>query len=188
MCPLSVKPPTGSPKATSSGWFSELLRGAPLFCHSSKSVVDALCCLPPARHRRRGLEIQPELHSFPCRFHSLAYSMAYSIVPYHTFLWYIAEVLHHPCTIQQVANLPYHNFLSYIAGMLYHTCVLQQVVISHLFVVHSRDAKSRMCYIADCHITPFLWYVPHDKTIHSTSYFFDIACYIALLGCYIAKV
>ena len=67
--------PAGQQQAISSGWFSELLLGAPLSGHHSESAADALCCLPPARHLRRGLEIQPDLHSFPCLFHSLAYSM-----------------------------------------------------------------------------------------------------------------
>ena len=30
---------------------------------------------------------------------SFAYSMAYSMLPYHTVLWYIAGVLYYPCSI-----------------------------------------------------------------------------------------
>ena len=75
---LRVQQRAGPPQATTSGWFSELLLGVPLSCHHSQSAADALCCLSPAlraRHRRRGLEIQPDLHSFSFLFHSLAYSM-----------------------------------------------------------------------------------------------------------------
>ena len=82
LCPLRVQSRAGPPQATSNGWFSELLRGAPLSGHHSESAVDALCCLPTAHHRRRGLEIQPDLHSFSFRFHTLAYSLAYSMLPY----------------------------------------------------------------------------------------------------------
>ena len=102
LCPLRVQPRAGPPQATSSGWFSELLLGAPLSCHYSESAVDALRCLPPARHLRRGLEIHPDLHSYSSSFYSLAalaYKMTYSMLQYHTFLWFIAGVLYHTCAI-----------------------------------------------------------------------------------------
>ena len=84
-------------------WFSELLLSAPLSGHSSESAPDTLCCLPPARHRRWGLEIQLDLHSFSCRFRSFAYSMAYSIccivATSHLFVVYSRGAMSHMCYI-----------------------------------------------------------------------------------------
>ena len=102
---VRVQPRAGPPQATSSGWFrvSELLLGAPLSrqcSHHSESAADALCCLPPARHRRWGLEIQPDLHSYCCCFRSLAYSMAYSMLPFsHLFVVYSRGAISHMCYI-----------------------------------------------------------------------------------------
>ena len=61
----------------------------------------ATCHLPA--NYDKGLEIQPDLHSFSFRFHSIAYSIAYSMLSYHTFLWNIAGGLYHSCAIQQLA-------------------------------------------------------------------------------------
>ena len=98
--PLCASSRAGPQQTTSSGWFSELLLGVPLSGHRSESAADALCCLPPACHRRRGLEIRPDLHSFSCRFHSLAYSIAYSVLPYHIFfVVYSRGPISHMCYI-----------------------------------------------------------------------------------------
>ena len=74
------------------------------------------CCLPPACHRRRGLEIQPDLHSYSCRFHSLAYSMAYSMLPYHTFfVVYITwQMIYSTCYISYV-----HSDIACYIALLY---------------------------------------------------------------------
>ena len=69
---------------TSSGGFSELLRGAPLSCHCIESGADAWRCLPPTRHshctvckrRADGLE---------CTLFITPVTVCYIAVPYHTF-------------------------------------------------------------------------------------------------------
>ena len=108
--------------------------------------ISGRCMVLPAtaRHRRLGLEIKPDLHSFSSRFHSMEYSMAYSM-------------------LRGIARL-------------------------HLSVLYSRGAISRMCSIADRHITPFqgfLWYIPHDKwyiapAIYRKGVIWQIRCYIAV--------
>ena len=102
--------------------------------------ISGRCIALPAsaHHRRQGLAKYPDLHGVSSHFHILTFSMAYDMLPCNTFLWYMA-------------------------GVLYHRCAIYQVAISHL-------THTGMCYIADCHttpflsyITPFLWYIPHDK-------------------------
>ena len=64
--------------------------------------------------------------------------MAYSMMPYHTFQWYIA-------------------------GALYHTCASSQVALSHRFVEYSGVAISHICYIADSISHLFVGNIPRDK-------------------------
>ena len=59
---------------------------APLSSHCSKSAADAQLCLPPARHRRRGLEIKPICTAFPAAF--MAFHIAFHIA-WH-IAWHIA--------------------------------------------------------------------------------------------------
>ena len=74
------------------------------------------CYLPPARHRRRGLEMEPPyLHSFSWCFNSMSYNMAYTmtysilrgISISHLSVLYSRGVRSHMCYI---AGLPYHTF------------------------------------------------------------------------------
>ena len=60
-----------------------------------------------ACHRRRGLEIQPDLHSFSC-FHSLAYSIAYSMFLFVDIAGcYITYVLYSRFKLPSLPRSPY---------------------------------------------------------------------------------
>ena len=83
----------------------------------SESAADALCCLPPARHRWRGLEIQPDLLSFASAF--VAWHIAWHIVCCNItpFCWGATS---HMCYIAGYHITP---FVVY-SRVLYHICAI----------------------------------------------------------------
>ena len=94
---------------------------APLSCHCSESAADAWRCLLPARKRRRGLEIKLDLHGLSCCFHSMAYSMAYSMLG--------GIAISHLSEINQITNDIYH--------LLYCTCPFPHSMLIIMMMLYS---------------------------------------------------